>query len=120
MDSFALSGRSILVVEEEPHVALGLADHFRQVGATVFGADNLRDALHMAHHPALSAAVVNLQLGSDSTAAVCRRLTDLGIPFVFHTRYDAADASKKWPNAPVVNKPAYSQVVLSALAGLLH
>ena len=75
MDSLALNGRSILIVEEEADVALHLESHFRHLGAKVYGADNLRDALHMAHHPSLSAAVVNLQLGSDSTSAVCRRLT---------------------------------------------
>ena len=120
MHKLALSGRSILVVEEEPSVALQLGHHFRRVGATVFAASNLRDALHMAHHPALSAAVVNLQLGSDNTAAVCRRLTHLGIPFIFHTRYDAAEASQKWPHAPVVSKPADSRMVLRTVAGLLH
>ena len=120
MDTKALSGRSILVVEEELGVALSLEDHFRQAGATVYGADNLRDALHMAHHPALSAAVVNLKLGADSTAAVCRHLTQLGIPFVFHTRHDAAEASKQWPNAPVLNKPANGRSVVRSVASLLH
>src|SRR4051812_27476755 len=111
MDSYALRGRSILVVEEEPHVASRLADHFRQAGAKVFEADKLRDALYLAEHPALSAAVINLRVGGDDTAGVCRRLTHLGIPFMFHTRYDATEASRSWPEAPVVSKLADSAVV---------
>ena len=63
MDSHALRGRSILVVEEEPHVSRQLIDHFRRAGATVFAAGKLRDALYLAEHPALSAAVVNLRMG---------------------------------------------------------
>ena len=120
MDSFALSGRSILVVEEEPDVAFRLEGRFRRCGAKVYAAGNLRDALHMAHHPALSAAVINLRLGTDDTAAVCRRLAHFGIPFMFHTRYDAAEASKTWPDAPVVSKPADSREIMRTVAGLLH
>jgi CheY-like chemotaxis protein len=92
MDNFALNGRSILVVEEEPLLALELEEQFHRAGARVLAAGKLHEALHMAEHPALSAAVVNLRLGSDNTTRVCRRLSQLGIPFILHTRYDAAEA----------------------------
>jgi CheY-like chemotaxis protein len=120
MDSLALSGRSVLVVEEEPLVALQLEEQFYRVGARVLAAGKLHEALHMVEHPALSAAVVNLRLGSDNTARVCRRLSQLGVPFIFHTRYDAAEASQAWPDAPVVSKPADSRVLVSSVVELLH
>ncbi len=120
MDSLALSGRSILVVEEEPLVALQLEEQLHRAGARVVGARELREALHMAEHPALSAAVVNLRLGSDNTNRVCRRLAQLGVPFIFHTRYDAAEALRRWPDAPVVSKPADSHAVVNSVAELLH
>lgn len=120
MDSHALRGRSILVVEEEPHVACRLADRFRQAGAKVFAADKLRDARYLAEYPALSAAVINLRIGDDTTAGVCRRLSHLGIPFMFHTRYDATEASLRWPKAPVVNKPADSALVVITVARMMH
>ena len=120
MDSHTIRGRSILVVEEEPHVARRLADRFRQAGATVFAAGKLRDARYLAEHPALSAAVINLRIGDDTTAGVCRRLTHLGIPFMIHTRYDATEASRTWPKAPVVSKPADSALVMDMLARLMH
>jgi DNA-binding response OmpR family regulator len=120
MDNHALRGRSILVVEEEPHVSKQLTDHLRRAGATVFAAGKLRDALYLAEHPALSAAVINLRVGADNTARVCRRLSYLGIPFMFHTRHDATEASKAWPKAPVVSKPADSAVVVNTVAGLMH
>lgn len=120
MDSLALAGRSILVVEEEPAVALELEEQFQLAGAKVFAAVKLRDALHLAEHPAISAAVINVRIGSDNTAAVCRRLSYLGIPFIFHTRYDAGEASQAWPDAPVVSKPADSRMLVSRIAGLLH
>jgi len=120
MDNHALRGRSILVVEEEPHVSKQLIDHLRRAGATVFAAGKLQDALYLAEHPALSAAVINLRVGADNTARVCRRLSYLGIPFMFHTRYDASEVSRRWPDAPVVSKPADSAVVVRTVVQLVH
>ena len=119
MKSFALSGRSILVVEEEPLVALQLEEQFHRAGARVLAAEKLHEALHLAEHPALAAAV-NLRLGSDSTSRVCRRLSELGIPFVLHTRYDATEALQSWPDAPVVSKPANGKAIVNAVAGLVQ
>jgi ActR/RegA family two-component response regulator len=120
MDCLALKGRSILVVEEDTLLALRLEDELLRAGARALGARRLNEALQLAEHPALAAAVVNLRLGSDSTLQVCRRLAELGIPFVFHTRYDAAEALRTWPDAPVVSKPAESHVVVSSVVRLLH
>jgi DNA-binding response OmpR family regulator len=115
----SLRGQSILVVEHEPAVARELESEFTQAGAKVFAAGGLRDALYLAEYPALSAAVVNLRLGNDTTAAVCRRLDVLGIPFMFYTRFDAADAAHAWPQAPIVAKPATSAKVAATVADLL-
>ena len=39
---------------------------------------------------------------------------------MFHTRYDATEASRSWPKAPVVSKPADSALVVHMLARLMH
>ncbi len=115
-----LKGQSILVVEHEPTIARELMSEFTQAGAKVFAAEQLRDALYLAEYPALAAAVINLRLGSDTTAAVCRRLEDLGIPFMFYTKYDSTEASAAWPNAPVLTKQSGSAEVAETIARLLH
>jgi hypothetical protein len=86
----------------------------------VFAAGKLQDAFYLAEHPALSAAVVNLRMGSDNTQRVCRRLSHLGVPFMFHTRYDSTEASRRWPDAPVVMKSADSATVVDTVARLVH
>lgn len=115
-----LKGQSILVVEHEPARARELASELSQEGAKVFAAGVLRDALFLAEYPALTAAVINVRLGSDTTAAVCRRLDDLGIPFMFYTKYDASEAAASFPNAPVVTKSAGSAEVAKTVVRLLH
>lgn len=116
-----LKGQSILLVEHEPSVARELEEEFTQAGAKVFAAGQLRDALYLAEYPALSAAVVNVQMGGDgeSTAPVCRRLQDLGVPFMFYTKFDSTEAAISWPEAPVVAKPAASAMIAETVAGLL-
>lgn len=116
-----LKGQSILVVEHEPSVAQELENEFTQAGAKVFAAARLRDALYLAEYPALSAAVVNVRMGGsgESTAAVCRRLRYLGVPFMFYTKFDWAEAASTWPEAPVVTKPAETAKVAETVAGLL-
>lgn len=116
-----LKGQSILVVEHEPTVARALEDEFVQAGAKVYSAGHLRDALYLAEYPALSAAVVNVRMGraGESTAAVCHRLQDLGIPFMFYTKFDATEAANTWPEAPVVAKPADSAMIAETVADLL-
>jgi DNA-binding response OmpR family regulator len=120
MASTALRGRSILIVEEEPHVSRQLTEQLRQAGATVFTAGKMRDAFYLAEHPALSAAVVNLRVGGDNTQRICRRLSHLGVPFMFHTRYDATEAGRQWPDAPVVVKSEGSRRVVDMVARLVH
>ena len=119
MTKKSLNGRSILVGEHEPTIARELESEFTQAGAKVFSADQLRDALYLAEYPALSAAVMNLRLGSDTTVAVCRRLEHLGVPFMFYTKFDPSEFAAAWPHAPVVAKPAGSAKVAAAVAGLL-
>ena len=116
-----LKGQSILIVEHEPSVARELEEELIQAGAKVFAAGQLRDALYLAEYPALSAAVVNVQMGGggESTAAVCHRLQDLGIPFMFYTKFDSTEAASTWPLAPVIAKPAGSAMVAETVAGLL-
>lgn len=116
----ALAGRSILVVEDEPVIAMQLKTQLNGAGARVYSAGRLTDALFMAEHPALSAAVLDFRLGSEDSAAVCRRLGELGIPFVIYTGFGDVDAFRNWPEAPVVSKPVEGRVLIDAVAGILH
>lgn len=120
MSNQALFGRSILLVEDEPVIALQLESQFNAAGARVYSAGRLRDALYMAEHPALSAAVLDYRLGGDTSTAVCRRLTDLGVPFMFYTGFSDVAAFSHWPDAPVVSKPVDGRVVVNAVVQLLH
>ena len=74
VNNHALAGRCILVVEDEPVIALQLETQLNAAGARVYSAGRLRDALYMAEHPALSAAVLDFRLGGDDKRRALRQI----------------------------------------------
>ena len=113
-----LAGRLILVVEDEPVVALEVHQALRDAGAKVIAAGYVESGLYTAEHPNLSAAVVDLGLGDGNGTTVCRRLRHLGVPFVVHTGYPAMLTTGEWPDVPVIKKPARGEQIVAAVASL--
>jgi DNA-binding response OmpR family regulator len=118
MGSVSLVGQSVLVVEDEPLLALDIAECLRQAGASVFTAHNLQDGLRLAGHPDLSAAVVDFGLRDGDGTAVCDCLKERGIPFVLHTGYSHAHGACH--GGVLVAKPAAPAELASTIAGLLE
>ena len=114
-----LAGRSILVVEDEPLIALDIEVALRRVGAKVLSTAYLWVGLEFAEHPGLSAAVLDLRLGLDDCTAICRRLSKLRVPFMFYSGYRGAAEYELWPNAPVLSKPANAERIVEAVVGML-
>ena len=115
-----LDGKVILVVEDEPLVALDVVKALRAAGARVLCAGYLESGLCSTEHPELSAAVIDLHLDDGSGTIVCRRLRERGIPFVVHTGYPPMLIAGEWPDVPVISKPARPDEIISALIGVLR
>ena len=112
-----LAGRSILIVEDEPLIALDIAEGFQNAGASVFSAHNLQDGLRLAGHPDLSAAVVDFGLRDCESTALCERLKQRSIPFVLHTGYQ--HLNEACHAGVLVPKPATPAELVSTVARLL-
>ena len=115
----SLCGYSFLVVEHEPMVAVGLQSILEGAGAEVIRVTSAGQALHIVNLMELSAAVLDYGQGVNGGQATARRLTVLGIPFVFWSGRDLSRYAA-WPNAPVVSKPAKASEIVSTLHRLLH
>lgn len=112
-----LDGRLVLVVEDEPLVALHVQEYLEQAGAHVLLAHALPTARVHARHPELSAAVLDHGLKKDDTSEICTILKDRHIPFVLYSGYikvhgDCADGE-------LVHKPAPPHILVATLAGVL-
>jgi CheY-like chemotaxis protein len=115
-----LAGRSILILEDEPLVALNVHAAFSAAGASIISAANSREALRMISLPDLSAAIVDINLGNEDCSAVCELLSERGIPFVFYTGEMRTDILQKWPEVPVLTKIAKKERIVEVVAGVLH
>ena len=112
-----LSRKLVLLVEDEPLIALDIENHLRKSGARVVAAATLDAAWPIAHHPHLSAAIVDLCLGAQSAIPICRHLASRNVPFVVHTGYEPDTVEREWPATPIMRKPANPIDVVHALAG---
>jgi len=85
---------------------------------TFFASTQHPHALQLAGHPDLSAAVLDYRLGQEDTSAICVRLGQRGVPFMFHSGYD--DMREQWPHAVRVPKPASPPELIQAVKEVLR
>jgi CheY-like chemotaxis protein len=115
--AYPLTGCSILVVEDEPLIAIEMAALLQTAGAEVFSARTLGEATALLERANLSAAIVDYGMGSEDTSTLCRDLVQRGIRFMFYTGY--SHMQHAYPDAVVVQKPASERQLVSAMVGLV-
>ena len=118
-----LTGKRVLVVEDEALVAMLVEDELRGAGAEVIGpAPSVDDALRLVEAVAadggISAAVLDINLGGRHVAPVADRLAALGVPFLFATGYGANRDAGGHDTAPVVEKPFDRERLVASVAAL--
>ena len=118
MNNTSLAGRSILIVEDEPLIALDIARSFEAAGARTLTVRLLRDAFPAVEDDALSAAVLDHVLSDGDSSPLCERLKERNIPFVLHSGYSIVDGACR--DGVQVEKPANPQVLVTAVEGLLR
>src|SRR4051794_22900016 len=88
MTDCPLSGRRVLVVEDEMIVAWLLQDMLADLGCAVVGpAARVSQALAMIDAEAIDAAVLDVNLNGQKSYPVADALAARGMPFVFSTGY---------------------------------
>jgi CheY-like chemotaxis protein len=102
----ALAGRRILVVEDEPVVAMALEDMLLDLGCVVVGpALGLRRAMELAMVETLDGAVLDINLGGDRSFPVAEILGARAVPFLFATGYGHQGLEPPFTNSPILAKP---------------
>ena len=67
----ALAGKSVLIVEDEPLVALEVHGALSAAGASIISAATASEAIRLIGYAEISAALVDVQLGNENAARVC-------------------------------------------------
>ena len=119
-DDSPLSGRRVLVVEDEMIVAWLLEDMLADLGCAVVGpAARVNQALAMIDAEAIDAAVLDVNLNGQKSYPVADALAARGVPFVFSTGYDKESLPNGYQSLPVLQKPFNRSELGDTLAKLL-
>jgi DNA-binding response OmpR family regulator len=112
---------SILLVEDESLIRMMIADMLAELGHTVAGeAGDLTHGLMLAFAPSVDAAILDVQLGEESSQSIAEALQSRNIPFAFATGYGADGAPAGFTNSPVLQKPFAIEELERCLKKLLR
>lgn len=113
-----LAGKHILIVEDEPLIALDIEAAVKDAGGIVVGpAATLDIARSLAQSGGIDGAILDLRLGAASSVDLVTVLMTQGIPCVIQTA--DTQVSQRWPTVPFFDKPVLPEALITALAGLL-
>ncbi|MCW5771542.1 MAG: PAS domain S-box protein [Rhodospirillaceae bacterium] len=100
------SARRILVVDDEPLIALDVVDALKGAGFAAVGpAANLGAALALIAAEKIDAALLDANLGGQPVDEIAAALTRSNIPFAFMTGYGRDGLPQAFRQAPVIAKP---------------
>jgi len=111
--------RRILVVEDEELVALELSTELSRLGWAIVGPAATLNEAQALLSDSFDAAVLDVNLRGRSVYPVAEALEERHVPFLFCTGYEMVDPEGRFPNVPVIRKPAHPGAVSAALADLL-
>jgi len=120
-DLLALAGRRILIVEDDPLIAMLEEDLMLQLGCEIIGpAVTVADALALARASDLQGALLDVNLQGEPVFPVADLLVEANIPFVFVTGYGRLGLPEPYAERPTIKKPfdpgTFGPVVAAALA----
>lgn len=114
-----LTGRRVLVVEDDYYLATDAARALRGAGAEVVGpCATEEDARAELAEARPDAAVVDINLGPGPSFKLAEALKDRGIPFVFTTGYDAEVIPAEFAGVERLEKPLQLRQIVGAVARL--
>lgn len=110
------TSRSILIVEDEPLIAMMLEDFLESLGHNVHATcENLPDALTEVEKGGFDIAILDVNLSGQTAWPVAHKLRENGIPFVIATGGHVEPPPLEFANVPVIEKPYTVDRVTPAL-----
>lgn len=112
---------SVLILEDEPFIAMDLNLAFEDADIVAHTATTTRAALELYRKKPIAAAVLDVNLGGGETClAMAQELKRNSVPFVLHTGdLDRAGELIRNIDAPIIAKPANVRLVVEQVLALL-
>ena len=111
----------ILIVEDDPIIAMMLEDAVRELRLDPIGPiSSVAGALELLSAHDVSAAVLDCNLGDEYVWPVADRLEAIHIPFLFSTGYGRPGIPERFGSRSVLSKPFSMTTFTGALSFLLR
>lgn len=110
----------ILVVEDEPLLAMLLEENLADLGHQAVGtAATVDQALSMLDEADVDCALLDVSLGHATTSApIARKLRETGTPFYYLSGHASLDEADDTPEAPLLTKPVSIDALKVALIAM--
>ena len=110
---------SVLIVEDEPLVAMLLVDFLEELGCTVAAqASSIEDGLARVKDTSFDVAILDVNLRGQPVWPIADALQQQGRPFVLATGYDGNQTKGRYPHAAILGKPYDLQSLRQILEAL--
>lgn len=110
----SLSGKKVLIVEDEYFIAHEMKEYFVNLGADVLGpVPTVEEAFR--HTENADAAVLDINVQGQAVFPVADRLVERSVPIVFFTGYEKNVVPSRLSHVSILSKPATRRSVLEAL-----
>jgi len=116
-----LSGRRVLVVEDEMLVLLMIEDMLADLGCkSVTSAGTVNKALVLIAAENFDAAMLDMNLNGNKSHTVADALVAKGVPFIYSTGNGGRDMKVGYPDRPVLKKPFKFEELTQLLSRLVQ
>ena len=110
----------MLVVEDNPLLALDLEDALRESGAEVVGpALDFDSGMALLREDALDGAVLDIDIGGRPVWPIARGLREDGVPFVFVSGDCGEGLPDDLTGAVCLEKPACTDAILTSVSAVM-
>lgn len=105
MWSSSLRGRTVLVLEDEPLIAMMTSGLITELNGTVLGPFASTRAAEAAVGAEIDLAILDVNIGGDFAYPLADRLVERGVPVIFVTGYHIGAVEPRFAGRPVLTKP---------------
>jgi CheY-like chemotaxis protein len=116
-----LRGLRILLVEDDALIRLDLETSLAELGAIVTAVPNVSKALAAFDASALDFAVLDFELGAETSELVAKAAQARNVPFLYLSGYSEDDERfSRWPGIRVLAKPLSAGRIARSIADALN
>ncbi|WP_407175149.1 response regulator [Bradyrhizobium sp. STM 3562] len=116
-----LTGRRVLVIEDEYFIADDITRELASLGAEVIGPiGEIEEAQRVLRAgTVIDGALLDINIRSSMVFPLARELKTRNVPFLFTTGYDKATLSPEFQDVPVFEKPLDLPAMSRSLVGMM-